>query len=79
MAISHAPQTIEESIVGMMELQSGCAKEAIIPPPLTCPKSVHTMYAVSQSHAITILIIVIFVAVLAQLTMIAINPNAGGH
>ncbi len=37
------------------------------------------MYAVSQSHAITILIIVIFVAVLAQLTMLAINPNAGGH
>lgn len=79
MTTSHAPQTLEESLVGMMELQSGCAKEAIIPPPLTCPKSVHSMYSVSQSHVITIVIIAVFVLALVQLTMIAINPNAGGH
>ena len=78
-ARQHAPTTLEEYLVGALELQSGCAKEAVIPPPSACPKSVHSMYAFSHSHALTILVVVIFVAILAQLTMMAINPNAGGH
>ena len=78
--VTRGPQTIEEYIVAALEESEGCAPKggAVIPPPELCPGGVHTMYAVAQSHVVTILVVMVFVIVLIQMIMVAINPG-GGH
>jgi|GEM_PF-2342636 len=78
---TRGPQLIEEYIVAALQDNAGCAPEggAVMPPPETCPDSVHSAYWFAQSHILTILIVVVFIVLLIQMIVLAINPNAGGH
>jgi hypothetical protein len=69
--------TLEEQIAGYFEVSSKCTQTVVLPPPETCPQIVHTFYAIGQWHLLTGLIVILFLAMLAHLTYLVINPGKG--
>ena len=77
MMTPHAPVTLEEQIVGQQELSEHCATEAVIPPPDSCPQSVHAAYGFAQAHVITWFVIVM--ALVMLIGAIGAAFAKGGH
>lgn len=80
MTETHAAQSFDEQIVAFAEVQEKCVDTSagVIPPPAECPAYVHSMAAVAEWHIMTALIVIVFVGMMFELTMIALNPG-GGH
>lgn len=69
------PQTFEEHLVAYLENDEDCVEEAVIPPPDTCPDSVHFMYGLAKWHIFTAVIVFIFVLILLQMVQLAIKDH----
>ncbi|NBS41567.1 hypothetical protein EBS80_02810 [bacterium] len=80
MTQTHAAQSFDEQIVAFAEVQEKCVSTSAgeIPPPAACPAYVHSLAAVAEWHIATAMIVIVFVAMMFELTMIAFNPG-GGH
>lgn len=70
------PRTIDEIVVGFLELEEGCVREeAVIPPPDTCSDIVHYAYQASQWYLLTGLIILVFIGMIVELSWLAIKEK----
>jgi len=73
---SHAPQSFDEYLVAMAEHQESCVKtEAVIPPPVSCSQVTDTMYRLAQWHVFSILVAVVFLAMIIQLSKLALKEK----
>ena len=66
---SRPPKTIEEYLVGQLELDSGCTAEAVIPPPEACPGYVQTAGSLASMHFVTLVVIFGFMVILLEMSM----------
>ena len=71
--VGREPQTIDEMLVGFLEVEEGCVEEAIIPPPEDCSALVQYTHGLAQWHLLTGLIVLVFVAMIIQLSLLAMK------
>lgn len=64
------PRTIDEYLLGQLEIDSGCATEAVIPPPDACPGYVQTAGSLASMHFVTLVVVFGFMVILLQMTMV---------
>ena len=77
---TRAAQSFDEQIVAFAEVQAGCVRTSagVIPPPAACPQYVHSLASVAEWHIATALIVLLFIGMMFELTMLAIHPG-GSH
>lgn len=66
---SRAPKTLEEFIIGYLELKEGCSTEAVIPPPSACSDYIHAFQALADTQLISIGLIVAFGLILFSIIL----------
>ncbi len=68
--------SFDEQLVVYFANQTGCAGKAVpLPPPDSCDSFVHGMYFLAQYHLISIVIVLVFLGLLLQLTMTALDKG----
>lgn len=62
------PKTIDEYLVGQLEIDSGCTAEAVIPPPEACPDYVQAAGSLASMHFVTLIIVFGFIVILLEMS-----------